>query len=273
MTSREKIRFGYNVFLSVLTGAVGLAYILSAANLYYSGPVEDGANLIYYSREIVWGYLKWLLIPTAIWIVAIIGGFVLSVVVPSKSKKRKQSALTTVNKLKKRVPEQAEGELAECLRRVKKGDTVRLAVRAAIAIYCVIAAVMCGIYVFNASNFPADDLSGEVLKMLAHILPWVTVAFVLCCGAAIYDGVSAKYLLPDIKRLVASKGEPKKPCAFLQQASAAGNAASSPIGLGIIRTVVAVVGVLFLVVGIVNGGAEDVLAKAVNICTECIGLG
>lgn len=32
-------------------------------------------------------------------------------------------------------------------------------------------------------------------------------------------------------------------------------------------------GVLLTVLGAANGGAHDVLVKAVNICTECIGLG
>ncbi len=33
-------------------------------------------------------------------------------------------------------------------------------------------------------------------------------------------------------------------------------------------------GALILIIsGILNGGAQDVLAKAINICSECIGLG
>ena len=31
--------------------------------------------------------------------------------------------------------------------------------------------------------------------------------------------------------------------------------------------------VLLLIWGFVSGGAADVLTKAINICTECIGLG
>jgi hypothetical protein len=33
------------------------------------------------------------------------------------------------------------------------------------------------------------------------------------------------------------------------------------------------IGVLLVVLGAANGGAADVLAKAVKICSECIGLG
>ena len=31
--------------------------------------------------------------------------------------------------------------------------------------------------------------------------------------------------------------------------------------------------IVFIVLGVMNGGLRDVLVKAVNICTECIGLG
>ena len=31
--------------------------------------------------------------------------------------------------------------------------------------------------------------------------------------------------------------------------------------------------VLLVVFGVLNGGARDVLAKAIKICSECIGLG
>lgn len=33
------------------------------------------------------------------------------------------------------------------------------------------------------------------------------------------------------------------------------------------------VSVLLVALGVLNGGARDVLAKAIKICSECIGLG
>ena len=41
----------------------------------------------------------------------------------------------------------------------------------------------------------------------------------------------------------------------------------------VVRCAVAVIGVAFVVLGVLNGGMEDVLGKAIRICTECIGLG
>ena len=39
------------------------------------------------------------------------------------------------------------------------------------------------------------------------------------------------------------------------------------------RVSIITVAVVFIVLGIFNGGMSDVLGKAVRICTECIGLG
>ena len=41
----------------------------------------------------------------------------------------------------------------------------------------------------------------------------------------------------------------------------------------ITRIALGVIGVVFVVFGIFNGGMADVLEKAVKICTQCIGLG
>ena len=41
----------------------------------------------------------------------------------------------------------------------------------------------------------------------------------------------------------------------------------------IVRAVVLVIAIVFIVLGVINGGMEDVLQKAIRICTECIGLG
>lgn len=41
----------------------------------------------------------------------------------------------------------------------------------------------------------------------------------------------------------------------------------------ILRAVLLIVAVCLIAAGVLNGSAKDVLGKAVNICTECIGLG
>lgn len=40
-----------------------------------------------------------------------------------------------------------------------------------------------------------------------------------------------------------------------------------------LRILILTIALLFILLGVMNGGAYDVLVKAINICTECIGLG
>lgn len=48
---------------------------------------------------------------------------------------------------------------------------------------------------------------------------------------------------------------------------------TNKILLLVTRIAVGVIAITFIIVGACNGGANDVLIKAINICTECIGLG
>lgn len=43
--------------------------------------------------------------------------------------------------------------------------------------------------------------------------------------------------------------------------------------VNIFRVVILLLAVIFIILGVNNGSANDVFGKAVNICTECIGLG
>lgn len=47
----------------------------------------------------------------------------------------------------------------------------------------------------------------------------------------------------------------------------------SPVRLKAVRRAVFLLAAALIITGILNGGMRDVLIKAINICTECIGLG
>ena len=65
--------------------------------------------------------------------------------------------------------------------------------------------------------------------------------------------------------------------ALLKQAPKGSAVASTPkerkISVRTLRTCLLVLTVAILVYGFFAGGTADVLTKAVNICTECVGLG
>ena len=42
---------------------------------------------------------------------------------------------------------------------------------------------------------------------------------------------------------------------------------------GLLQAVIVIAAIFLIIAGVVNGSARDVLYKAANICTECVGLG
>ncbi len=122
---------------------------------------------------------------------------------------------------------------------------------------------LCGlvflVYALNGSHFSNTDINGSMARAMLVAIPCLAVAF----GAA---------LVAD-KRL-ASGWEAE--IALLKQAPKKEAAAPSPApkkNYGWLRYAALGAAIALLVFGYFTGGTVDVLTKAVNICTECVGLG
>lgn len=96
-------------------------------------------------------------------------------------------------------------------------------------------------YLGNTGNFASRELEFTVGKMLVNILP--AAAVMIVCAFFLQKDVSPK----------PAKAEGRKQL--------------------YVRIALALIAIILIVSGIFNGGMRDVLVKAVNICTECIGLG
>ena len=132
---------------------------------------------------------------------------------------------------------------------------------------------MCIVYLADAANFTSlAELSSDVLKMVANVLPWVGAALLVLIGEAVFEVVFAKKMLPKVKPLVGAAFTPSKWETGAKKAAAVVENKSVLLG---VRCALFVLAAVFLVLGALpaNGGAHSVLVKAINICTECIGLG
>ena len=268
MAKQEKIRLIYSVFLSLLIVAIGITLIAVAADIYYSG---KGTGVVY-SREIVVGRLKQLAIPLIFLIAAAIVG-ALFPLVEGKVKRDKDGAL---KKLLKRIPEGESEEYKSAETELKKIINIRLIIWLAGLALVLAASIACLVYLCRAANFEGDDINAAILKMVANILPWTVAALAGCAGVSIYNGVLVEKQISSVKKMIANgNGQLKenKPPVILQKAEAVKAIASSKITLLVIRIIILVVAITFIILGIFNGGAGDVLGKAVNICKECIGIG
>ena len=121
------------------------------------------------------------------------------------------------------------------------------------------------VYLTNPAHFPEDNLEGMIAGLIRVFLPWTAVGL----GALAVTGVLRDKSL--IRETEAAKGQLQKvPPSPLPKAPEGGNRNQRR---GAVQLSLVVLGLFFLVLGVVNGSALDVLIKAISICTECVGLG
>ncbi|MCM1306012.1 MAG: hypothetical protein NC037_01930 [Bacteroides sp.] len=266
MEKAQRIRWIYAVFIALFTVAIGIAIICEAADIYYSG---KGSGVIY-SREIVGARLEKLAIPLIIYLVAVIAG----VIFPIHEVKADNLSEETVKKLRERMPASGEGEeYATAQKAYKKYVWIRNGAW----LFAILFALACGIaslcYVANTAHFSGDDISAEILNMVRLVLPLTLVSLVLLAAASIVNGVIAKRQVKEMKTLI-RLGEGEKEESVAETAlNEVKTVTRHRATVWTVRGVVLAIGVVFVIAGALNGGAHDVLIKAINICTECIGLG
>ena len=121
------------------------------------------------------------------------------------------------------------------------------------------------VYLTNPAHFPEDNLEGMIAGLIRVFLPWTAVGL----GALAVTGVLRDKSL--IRETVAAKAQLKKaPPSPLPKVPEGGKPDRHR---GAVQVSLVVLGLFFLVLGVVNGSALDVLIKAISICTECVGLG
>ncbi len=269
MNKCDKIRFYYSVFLGVFTAVIGILFIAGAADLYYSGVAALGAAQGMYSRAEVGARLRGLLVPLILWILAIAAGAVIYEVIPPPRKtERRQDGVKRYSRLRRTV----SGEKNPALyAKIKRYETVRLVVRIFSSAFCLLAAAMCIAYLSTASHFTSlAELNQNILGMVAGILPWVGAALCVLIGEAVFEWIFAKRMTPKLKLLSGNAVAPYRREEWKEKAVAL---SGNKYLIFPLRLAVLVFAVTFIGLGIGNGGAESVLIKAINICTECIGLG
>ena len=116
-------------------------------------------------------------------------------------------------------------------------------------------------YLLNGANFTSWNLEAVMGDMLWHVAPWVLAAFAVMIAASHACLRSIEREIAALKGLTAAikSTEPASP--------------SRAVPLHGVRALLFALSILFIVLGVMNGGLRDVLVKAINICTECIGLG
>ena len=117
----------------------------------------------------------------------------------------------------------------------------------------------------DPAHFPIDDLEGMFAGLLRGVLPWTALGLgALALASALAERSARREVGAAGVRLKEERARGIRP----------EPAAAKPVPrTGAIRAILVLAALALIVAGLFNGSARDVLYKAINICTECIGLG
>lgn len=244
----------------VMTLATVLILVLLAwqcLSIFLAGnsPSNLDANGVHltpvFSAQIVSAHLRPLLPLLAVYVLLVLGGLIAQAAGGSEGVPASLSAENRLRLVKARVavlPTAAEG-----LERQRR--SICFAAAAAV----LVCAVPCLVYLLNGENFRSWDLELVMGQMLLHVAPWATAAFTIVIVSSFACARSAEREIAVLRDHM----EPGRP----------GSPAARRWPVGILRLVLYAAAAVFIMLGVMNGGLRDVLVKAINICTECIGLG
>ncbi len=263
--SASKIRLSYGFFVGVFTIIVGILFICLCADIYYT----EG-----FSREAASERLGLLLVPMILWVVSIVLGALLSELIPTVKTKKVNNMPYKSRQLRKRLLENNFFECVEEKRNLKKIDVVRAVIWLVCAIFGLVTSIIFIVKLTDFGHSTTVDVNSNILTMLRVLLPWIILSVVLFIFAIIGECIVSAKENEILKKLCIYQNTYKQnePTVIHNQKSVF-EKYSSKQGVFVLRLTIIAVAVIFIVLGIINGGASDVLIKAVNICTECIGLG
>ena len=269
--TKRRIHLVCGIVLSALLVLTGVLFITSCYRIYESGYQP-------FTRASISAAFAKISVPVYITLAAVVGGVVLGVVIPTDKARLRgvRSDAVNVSRLAGRVEYDA---LAPDMREgIDKERRLRRVLTLVNIVLFVLEGILPLIYLLNPNNFPA--VSGEYNTEILHgMLVYTACLSPLLAYEVAYVIVTdrsyrreAELLKEAIRLHGISTSEPKESSDAIGKIKAFFKANERPITLGV-RIAFVGCGALFIVLGILNGGMADVLIKAINICTECIGLG
>ncbi len=256
--SNEKtrlIRLSYGIAVSVMTVVSGLLLMAACLTVYRSG----GEQI--YTPEKVANAFSPIALPVYITLALIAGSFLLELLLPVEKKRvpmQKQYALMLRNAYSRVDMGLCNPELKLRLKKEQQKRRLHLILSAGLL---AAGSVVFLIYALNGSHFDDHNINGSIISAMWWLLPCMAIPFGYCVFAAYYCRKSMQQELDLVKLAPKATSKKEAPAPKADRKMLYIRIAVLGLALGI------------LVGGFVKGGTADVLAKAVAICTECVGLG
>lgn len=192
-------------------------------------------------------------VPLALYVLLlVVGGLLHLIWAPAASARR---GLTPENRLRL-----MKARISETPPAAKGEERYRSKVRVVCLCLILLYAIPCLVYLLNGAYFTDWDLEAVMGSMMIHVVPWVAAAFLCAMVGSILCGRSVQREIAALKNAETAPNVPKQ-------------AEKGSRSFNMLRIALYALAAVFIVLGVMNGGLRDVLVKAINICTECIGLG
>ena len=251
----KRIHRIYSILLSIIIIIAGICLIISCINIYNSGKQP-------FSREAVASAFSKIAIPIYLCIFMTILGFILDVIIPGKSDK----IINTLSKDMLLENLQNKKSLSQCDIDIATSITIERKKRrlhsTARMVVLFISSIVFLVYATNPNNFHQSDINGSMKKAMFVMIPCLLISFIYSLFTVILNEKSMAIEIELLKKLPSKETPVNDECKCACDKK-----------LAAIRIAFLVFGISILIYGFASGGTRDVMTKAVNICTECIGLG
>lgn len=255
--SRKRIHYIYSILLSVVLILAGLCLMAACVGIYNAGDQP-------FSREAVATAFSRISIPVYLCLGMVIAGFLLDLFFPDTPVK------STPQKHYPMILERlhAETDLAQCdpaisqavLEQQKKRKLHKTISGVLLAVGCIVFLI----YALNSSNYHQSQITDSMICAVYLLLPCMAVPGAYAIFTSFYCSASIRKEIELLKKAGSAGGK-----ADIKTTDSKNRRNYTAI----VRNVILAAAIVFLLYGYFSGGTEDVLTKAINICTECVGLG
>ncbi len=265
----KTIKLIYGLAFAITSLALAFLLILQVCDIYFNGGSSP------FTVAVIREHFTKILIPIIFWALLLIGGFIVWGILPIEKKAYKNDVYYTYSCLKKKIESEPvscdENNYKEYAKRQEKINVVKFICGLCVCI-CIAFSLA---FILDKSNFTNLNQNLEVAKTAIYLLPFTLVSFGLVIGVAIFEKAMIKKQMPLAKTILKDKSGAsdivKTPIILLKNKIT--KFLDNKKTISSLRIAVAIIGVGLLVFGLATGGNAGVLAKAVNICRQCIGLG
>lgn len=248
----NKLRKIYDILFSVLLIVTGIALAAACIQIYRSGDrpfsPESISQHFHANSLLIYGT-----------VIGIFFSFLLDIVLPRKKNAPKaviHEDVRLARQLRKGAP---TGSYAE---HANKEHKLRRRYGLLTVLVFILLMIYPAVYFSDLAHFTVVSLNRDVTVSLAVVLIPGIIGLGLCLLCSQLWSKSYLRELSVCKEAIKSGS-----------VSTDGQKPRRGLPVGILRVIISIVAIVFIVAGIFNGGASDVLLKAIAICTECIGLG